>query len=55
MIPTIIVSAVLLVALGMAVRYLLKNRKSGGCVGCSGCSGSCHCSEYDDFPKENTK
>lgn len=54
--PTVIVGAVILAALVAAVRYVYKKSKAGQCVGCpGGCSGSCHCSEHNDFPKENTK
>ena len=44
---TILISAVLLVLLAFAVRYLVKARKNGGCAGCPGCGGEncCHCSQ----------
>lgn len=36
---TIIISAVLIVLLALAVRYVIKKRRSGGCAGCDACSG----------------
>lgn len=36
---TIIISAVLIVLLALSVRYIIKKRRSGGCVGCDACSG----------------
>lgn len=36
---TIIISAVLIVLLALAVRYIIKKRRSGGCIGCDACSG----------------
>ena len=46
----IIVLSVLAAAVILAVRSIIKARKSGGCAGCSGCSGcshscSCGCGE----------
>ena len=37
----IIVIAVIGLAVSLAVRSMLKDRKKGGCAGCSGCSGHC--------------
>ncbi len=42
---TIVISALLIVLLALAIRYIVKKRKSGGCVGCDACSsgsGGCH-------------
>lgn len=36
-----IVIAVIGLAVFLAVRSMLKDRKNGGCAGCSGCSGNC--------------
>lgn len=36
---TIIISAVLIVLLALSVRYIIKKRRSGECVGCDACSG----------------
>lgn len=41
---TIVISAVLIVLLALAVRYIVKKRKSGGCAGCDGCSAKGGCS-----------
>lgn len=38
-VATIIISAILIVLLALAVRYIIKKRRSGGCVGCDACSG----------------
>ena len=41
---TIAVGAVVLLAIGLAVRSIYRDKKSGKCCGgCSGCSGACHC------------
>ncbi len=39
---TIIISFILFVLMALAVRYLWKTSRSGGCVGCPECSGGCH-------------
>lgn len=47
LIPTVIVSLLLLGVVALAIRHLWKERKKGGCSGCSGsCSGCCHCHEH---------
>ena len=38
---TIIISAVLFVLMALAIRYLWKTSRRGGCVGCSECSKGC--------------
>ena len=41
--PTLIIGGILLILALLAIRNIIKTRKSGGCSGCSGgCSGSCH-------------
>ncbi len=44
--PTLIIGGILLFLALLAIRNIIKTRKSGGCSGCSGgcsgCSGSCH-------------
>jgi hypothetical protein len=43
---TIIIGAILFIAMALAVRYVIKAHMAGKCVGCSGCNGHCeHCSE----------
>lgn len=44
---TIVVGILLLAAVLLACRSILKSRKKGGCSGCSGgCGGACgHCSD----------
>jgi len=42
---TIIVGAILLIAVALAIRYMIKNAKKGLCIGCdqcckNGCRGS---------------
>ncbi len=39
---TILISSSLFILMALAVRYLWKTSRSGGCVGCSECSGGCH-------------
>lgn len=47
-----IVIAVVLVLIGIAVRYLIKLKKSGGCSGnCGGCSCNCGCDTKDQSHK----
>lgn len=51
LIPTVVVSLLLLGVVALAIRHLWKERKKGGCSGCGGscsgcCSGSCHCHEH---------
>ena len=38
----IVVLGVVLLFVGLAVRYLLKRRKKGGCIGCEA-EGGCGC------------
>lgn len=40
---TIIISAVLIVLLALAIRYIVKKRRSGGCVGCDACASKGGC------------
>lgn len=40
LIPTVIVSLLLLGVAALAIRHLWKERKKGGCSGC------CHCHEH---------
>ncbi len=39
MIATILISVILAVLLGLAVWYIVRTTRQGGCVGCSACSG----------------
>lgn len=39
MFATILISVILAGLLGLAVWYLVKTTRRGGCVGCSACSG----------------
>lgn len=41
---TIVISAVLIVLIALAIRYIVKKRRSGGCVGCDACSAKGGCS-----------
>ena len=38
---TIIVGLIVLAAVALALRAVLRQSKKGGCAGCSGCSGAC--------------
>ena len=42
---TWIIFGLLILAMGLAVRYTVRKAKKGECVGCSGCKGGhgCHC------------
>ena len=40
---TIAVGAVVLLAVGLAVRSIYRDKSGKCCGGCSGCSGACHC------------
>ncbi len=45
---TILVAGLVLLALLLALRSVLRRRKQGGCAGCSSCSDcsvGCHCQE----------
>ena len=44
---TVIVGAIVLAALCLAIRSMIKSHKKGGCSACGGgCGGSCcHCSD----------
>lgn len=49
-ISTIIISALLLIAVVMIIRYLYRNRKEGKCscgCSCGSCSGGCSCCGED--------
>ena len=50
---TVIISLVLVSLMALAVRYLWKTSKKGGCAGCSGCSkgcgGCCQCSSKNQM------
>ncbi len=60
---TIVISAVLIVLLALAIRYIVKKRKNGGCVGCEACSSSkggcsaCHggCAAATDDHQESPR
>ena len=39
MIATILISVILAALLGLAVWYMVRTTRRGGCVGCSACSG----------------
>lgn len=39
MIATIVISVILAALLGLAVWYMVRTTRRGGCVGCSACSG----------------
>lgn len=39
MIATIIISVILAGLLGLAIWYMVRTSRRGGCVGCSACSG----------------
>ena len=39
MIATIVISVILAGLLGLAVWYMVKTTRRGGCVGCSACGG----------------
>lgn len=38
---TILVLLILAVIVGLDIKYLYKNRKTGGCTDCSRCGGAC--------------
>lgn len=51
LIPTVIVSLLLLGVVALAIRHLWKAHKNGGGCGCGGscsgcCSGSCSCHQH---------
>jgi hypothetical protein len=49
----IIVIGLVLLALILAVRKIIKQKKSGGCCyGCSGCSSAQKCDAFDTFEAE---
>jgi len=52
---TVIISAVIVIAMAAAIRYVVKSHKEGKCVGCSGggCGGSCGCCQEEQKPKEH--
>ncbi len=43
MVATIIVVLIIILAAGLALRSLMRDKKSGKT--CSGCNGNCHCSD----------
>lgn len=47
---TIVISVVLIVLLALAIRYIVKKRKSGGCVGCDACHSKGGCSACHGCP-----
>ncbi|HWQ79397.1 MAG TPA: FeoB-associated Cys-rich membrane protein [Anaerovoracaceae bacterium] len=52
-ITDIIIGGLVLLALILAVRKIIKQKKSGGCCyGCSGCSSEETCNAYDAFETE---
>lgn len=49
----IFVSGLILLALILAVRKIMKQKKRGGCCyGCSGCSSANQCNAFDTFEAE---
>lgn len=54
----VIVVIILILVLGMAVRYIVKSKKNGakciGCPYCDSCSGKCEDGD-DSFLKRNNK
>lgn len=36
-----VIGCIILAMLVLAVRYMIRKRKAGGCSGCAGCSGNC--------------
>jgi|GEM_PF-985296 hypothetical protein len=49
----IIVGGLVLLALILAIRKIVKQKKSGGCCyGCSGCTSAGACHAYEEFEAE---
>ncbi len=36
---TFIVAAIVVALIALAIRYVVRSRKKGGCAGCEGCAG----------------
>lgn len=57
MIATIVISVVLVILAGLAIFYIVRKKKQGGCVGChssGNCSGNCSCCSGHEEPAKNT-
>ncbi|MDR1184471.1 MAG: FeoB-associated Cys-rich membrane protein [Coriobacteriales bacterium] len=49
MIPTIVISLIVLAAVVLAIRSIIRSRKSGGCSACGDSASCSSCSAPPDF------
>lgn len=48
----VLIAGLVILALILAVRWIIRQKKRGSCAGCSGCSNLGNCKAYEAFDAE---